>query len=76
MFRTPEGYPYRISSTRARLSTKDWENIDTGITPHVAIEYGPDNSLDYNGTPVTMPSVAKFYDLDYLSTLIHQYYHR
>ena len=76
MFRTPEGYPYRISSARARLCGKDGENIDPGITPHVAIEYTADNSLDFGGSPVVMPGLLNFYDLEYLSGIIHEYYQK
>ena len=70
-YRTPEGFQYQISSSRCRLANMNWENIDSGVVPDMVIEYGPDNVIDYGGVPVSMPSFAKFYDLDYLSSVMN-----
>lgn len=73
-YRTPEGFSYQISSNRGRLSDKDWTNIDGGIPPHVAIECGPDVSVVVEGETYSLPNMSRFYNLDYLSGIIHEYY--
>lgn len=74
VYRTPEGFQYQISSARSRLSDKNWENIDSGVTPNIPIELGENLFTTWNGVTVGMASVAKFYDLDYLSGIINAYY--
>ena len=73
-YRTAEGFLYTISSARSRLSDKNWKNTDGGVAPDVAIELGPDHLGVFRGVPVVFPSFAKFYDLDYLSGIIHKAY--
>lgn len=75
-YRTPEGIFYRISSALARLADENWQNIDGGITPHTIIPFGDNLSFEALGTTYTLPSHAKFYDLDYLNKIINDYYQK
>ena len=76
MYRTPEGFLYRMSMAQGRLADENWQNIDGGITPHTAIPLGPDISVPDDGTTYSMPSYATFYDLDNLSKIINEYYQK
>ena len=73
-YRTAEGFQYQLSSTRGRLCDKDWKNIDEGISPHVVIECEGQMGATVDGETYKMPNMSKFYDLDYLSGIIHAYY--
>lgn len=76
MYRSAEGFQYQISSTRGRLSDKDWKNIDGGVPPQVVIECSGEIGAEVNGEIFKIPNMSKFYDLDYLSGIIHEYYQR
>lgn len=71
-FCTPEGLQYQLSSSRARLINNQWENIDSGITPTVPVEIGPDITMDMgvNGI-ITIPDYSKFWNI---GSLIDNYY--
>ena len=75
-YRTPEGIFYRISSALGRLADENWQNIDGGVTPHTIIPFGNNLSYEALGTTYTLPSHAKFYDLDYLNKIINDYYQK
>ena len=74
VYRTPEGFQYRLSSARARLCTKNWENIDAGVVPQVLLEYGPDYPFEFNGATFVFQTLPKFYNLDYLSSVTNEFY--
>ena len=74
LYRSAEGFQYQISSTRSRLSDKDWMNIDGGIAPHVVIECNGEIGVEVNGEMIKIPNMSKFYDLDYLSGIMDEYY--
>lgn len=74
IYRTPEGFLYRISSAQARLADGNWQNIDGGIVPHTIIPLGDELSYEENGVTYTLPSHAAFYDLDNLNKIINDYY--
>ena len=76
VYRTPEGICYHISTAHGRLADQNWQNIDGGIIPHTIIPFGDDLSYDDDGTIYTLPSHAKFYDLDYLNKIINDYYQK
>lgn len=44
-FITPEGLQYQLSSARARLTNKQWENIDGGVEPDYPIELVDDEGM-------------------------------
>lgn len=58
-FITPEGLQYQLSSARARLTDKNWQNIDSGVEPTFVIDT---STFDY----------SSFYDVPYISSLISQ----
>ena len=72
--RTADGFYYQISAARARLSDVNWQNINGGITPHVEIAYDKQYTYSYQGRDYTVYSYQNFWDLDYLSTIIDEYY--
>ena len=74
--RTAEGFYYQISAARARLSDANWQNIDGGITPHVEIAYNAQYTYQYQDRDYTVYSYKNFWDMDYLSTIIGEYYRR
>ena len=76
VYRTPEGFKYQISTAHGRLADENWQNIDGGITPHVAIPLGPDKQLQFIDKTYNLPSYAAFYDLDNLSKIINEYYQK
>ena len=47
---TADGFDYQISSFRARLADKNWNNIDGGIEPHITIERSKFYDIGYLGT--------------------------
>ena len=55
-FATPEGLQYQLSSARARLTDKNWQNIDGGVEPTYVI----DTTNGYDG----------FYDFEAISNII------
>ena len=72
---TADGFCFQISSFRARLNTLDGENIDAGVTPDLPIP--SDGTVEYtvklpNGTEQTVPmkDFSKFFDVDYLRSLL------
>ena len=73
-YRTADGFYYQISAARARLSDANWQNINGGITPHVEIAYDKQYTYSYQGRDYTVYSYQNFWDLDYLSTIIDEYY--
>ena len=73
-YRTADGFYYQISAARARLSDANWQNINGGITPHVEIAYDKQYTYSYQGRDYTVYSYQNFWDLDYLSTIIGEYY--
>ena len=74
--RTADGFYYQISAARARLSDANWQNINGGITPHVEIAYDAQHIYSYEGRDYTVYSYKNFWDMDYLSTIIGEYYKR
>lgn len=56
-FVTPEGLQFNMSSSLARLTDKNWQNIDPGIVPT---------------NPIDVPSgdYSKFYDVAYVSDIM------
>lgn len=74
MYRTPEGFRYQISSARGRLADSQWQNIDGGVVPHVAIPTGPDLSVEVSGRTIVQPGLNDFYDLDNLRQIMSDYY--
>ena len=46
---TADGFDYRISSFRARLADKNWDNIDGGIEPNITIEHSKFYDIEYLG---------------------------
>ena len=74
VYRTPEGFQYKISSARGRLTDEDWQNIDPGIEPQVLIEKGPLATLMLFDGPFSMENLTSFYNLDRLSALMNAYY--
>ena len=74
VYRTPEGISYHISTAHGRLADQNWQNIDGGIIPHTVISLGDELSYDNEGSTYTLPSHAAFYDLDYLSKIVNEYY--
>jgi C-terminal processing protease CtpA/Prc len=76
VYRTPEGISYHISTAHGRLADENWQNIDGGITPHTIIPLGDNLSYEAWGVTYTLPSHAKFYDLDYLNKIINDYYQK
>ena len=46
---TADGFDYRISSFRARLADKNWDNIDGGIEPSITIEHSKFYDIEYLG---------------------------
>ena len=57
IFATPEGLQYQLSSARARLTDKDWQNIDGGVEPTYVID--------------TTYGYEDFYDIDAISNIIN-----
>lgn len=55
-FITPEGMHFQISSARARLANKNWENIDGGVEPNYVIDV---SSGDYSA----------FYDVNFINEI-------
>ena len=74
VYRTPEGFQYKISSARGRLANEDWQNIDSGIEPQVLIEKGPSATLMLDDGPFSIENLTGFYNLDRLSALMNAYY--
>ena len=72
--RTADGFYYQISAAQARLSDANWQNINGGITPHVEIAYDAQGVIPYEGRDYTVYSYGNFWDLDYLSAIIGEYY--
>ncbi|MCR4959687.1 MAG: hypothetical protein K6B13_13965, partial [Prevotella sp.] len=56
IFATPEGLQYQLSSARARLTDKDWQNIDGGVEPTYVID--------------TTYGYEDFYDIEAISNII------
>lgn len=77
---TGEGYAYQISSCRSHLVNKNGQSIDSGVEPDFEIPFeNPDNVISVKtkndvdtvvGT-VTVHDYSKFYDAEYLNTLIN-----
>ena len=68
---TADGFCYQISSFRARLNTLDGENIDAGVTPNIPIS--TDGTVEVKVSDeqsVTVKDFTKYYDIDYLRTLL------
>ena len=68
---TADGFCYQISSFRARLNTLDGENIDAGVTPDIPIP--TDGTVEVKlseDTSVTVKDFSKYYDIDYLRSLL------
>ena len=74
VYRTADGFKYQISTAHGRLADENWQNIDSGIIPHVAIPLGPDNIISNGVQTFSLPSYAAFYDLDNLSQIVSEYY--
>jgi hypothetical protein len=68
---TADGFCFQISSFRARLNTLDGENIDAGVTPDISIS--TDGTVEVKVSDeqsVTVKDFTKYYDIDYLRTLL------
>ena len=61
-FITPEGLQFQLSSARARLTDKNWVNIDPGVVPTLPIEVSTDGGATFD--------YSKFYDVPYVSSLL------
>ena len=71
---TADGYDYRLSSYHGRLFNAAGENIDPGVTPHVAIAPGADITCDINGVPTTFRDFSDYYDIEKLSQIVNDWY--
>ena len=62
-FVTPEGLQFQISSYRGRLTDKNWNEIDSGVTPNypIAVASGDPVAYDYSA----------FYDVSVISTIMN-----
>ena len=62
-FVTPEGLQFQISSYRGRLTDKNWNEIDSGVTPNypIAVASGDPVAYDYSA----------FYDVSAISTIMN-----
>ena len=68
---TADGFCFQISSFRARLNTLSGENIDNGVTPDLPIPV--DGTVDVQISEedrVTVKDYSKFFDIDYLKSLL------
>ena len=72
---TADGFCFQISSFRARLNSLDGQNIDAGVTPDLPIP--ADGTVEINvETPdggeqaVPVKDMTKFFDIDYLRSLL------
>ena len=75
VYRTADGFYYKISSARGRLCDQHWQNINAGITPHVTIDYAKEIVYPYeDGHDYTLYFYQNFWNLDNLSTIIGEYY--
>jgi hypothetical protein len=75
VYRTADGFYYKISSARGRLCDQHWQNINAGITPHVTIDYANEIVYPYeDGHDYTLYFYQNFWNLDNLSTIIGEYY--
>ena len=70
---TADGFAFQISSFRARLNSLEGENIDPGVTPTIPIpvEGTVDVQVSEDRT-VTVKDFSKFFDVDYLSSLLKE----
>jgi len=50
---TPDGFQYIISGYRDRLTNRNWEDIDPGITPDIPFDYDHFYDIDYLGDQVS-----------------------
>ena len=68
---TADGFCFQISSFRARLNDLDGQIIDAGVTPDfpIAVEDTVDIPQE-DGTTVTVKDYTKYFDIDYLRSLL------
>jgi len=67
---TADGFCFQISSFRARLNSLAGENIDTGVTPDIPISVEAAAPADADAAASQAKDYSKFYDIDYLSSLL------
>ena len=70
---TADGFCFQISSFRARLNTLDGENIDAGVAPDFPIDNtGTIEVQVSDDNTVTVKDFTKYFDLDYLKSLLEK----
>ncbi|MBQ2173337.1 MAG: hypothetical protein II454_09125 [Bacteroidales bacterium] len=74
---TADGFCFQISSFRARLNTLDGQNIDAGVIPDLPIP--TDGTVEIpvqipgaGEEPVPVKDMTKFFDIDYLRSLLEK----
>ena len=71
---TADGFCFQISSFRARLNSLAGENLDPGVTPDIPI--AADGKVEVTvaeGITLSAKDFSKYFDVDYLSTLLKEY---
>ena len=70
---TADGFCFQISSFRARLNDLEGHNIDPGITPTLPIPVeGTVKETDPDGNEVEVKDFTKYFDIDYLRSLLEK----
>ena len=70
---TADGYCFQISSFRGRLSTRDGENIDAGITPDYPIAGGEAIEIPVSESDtLTVKDYSKYFEIDNLKELVEK----
>ena len=70
---TADGYCFQISSFRGRLSTRDGENIDAGITPDYPIAVGEAIEIPVSESDtLTVKDYSKYFEIDNLKELVEK----
>ena len=68
---TADGFCFQISSFRARLNDLDGQIIDAGVVPDLPISTeGTVEIPQEDGTTVTVKDYTKYFDIDYLRSLL------
>ena len=67
---TADGFCYQISCFRARLNTKDGENIDPGVVPTIPIPVTGAVEVDTPDGPISLPDYSQYFNIDGLRYLL------
>ena len=68
---TADGFCFQISSFRARLNDLDGQIIDAGVVPDLPISVEDTVEIPQeDGTTVTVKDYTKYFDIDYLRSLL------